>query len=187
LDTSRIAVRRIVFVGVPNQGTLLADPDHMVKMIDRITSALNLFPTGPVVETLETLITAVKVIGHGALRGLDGLSAMSPQGDFLRTLNQGAPAGVTYAAIAADFEPTDQGLRSLITGSVADGVADRVFQEVANDLVVPEPGVYGANGNAAFPIADGNLLTVPAAAGVVHTTLFAHAETNAKLLEWLQA
>ena len=67
LDASRIQVRRIVFVAVPNQGTALAHPDHMVPMIDRYTTSLNLFPSGPVTETLEALITAVKLIGHGAL------------------------------------------------------------------------------------------------------------------------
>lgn len=185
LDTSRIEVRRIVFVGVPNHGTLLAHPDHMVKMIDRLTTALNLFPSGPVSETLEALITAVKVIGHGALKGLDGLAAMRPDGDFLRTLNQGAPAGGEYHAIAADYEPVDQGLKALLTGSVTDAVMDRVFEQVANDLVVPEPGVYGANGSGAFPIPDARLVKVPAGAGVVHTTLFGYLATSQKLIEWL--
>ena len=45
-DVSRVKVRRTVFVGVPNNGTALADPDHIVKMLDRLTTALNLFPTG---------------------------------------------------------------------------------------------------------------------------------------------
>ena len=34
LDTSTLQVRRIVFVGVPNNGTMLAHPDHMVKMMN---------------------------------------------------------------------------------------------------------------------------------------------------------
>lgn len=185
LDTSRVAVRRIVFVGAPNHGTLLAHPDHMVKMIDRLTTALNLFPSGPVTKTLEALITAIKVIGHGALKGLDGLASMRPDGDFLRTLNQGSPPGGGYYAIAADYEPEDQGLRALLTGSVRDAVMDRVFEQVANDLVVPEPGVYGENGSGAFPIPDARLIKVPARAGVVHTTFFGYPATSQKLLEWL--
>lgn len=185
LDTSRIMVRRIVFVAVPNQGTPLAHPDHMVKMIDRFTTSLNLFPSGPVAETLETLITAVKIIGHGALKGLNGLGAMRPDGEFLRRLNQGAPGGEGYYAVAADYEPTDEGLRALLTGKLAGAVMDRVFQQTPNDLVVPEPGVYEANGSAAFPIPDVRVLKVPRNAGVIHTTVFGYAPVTGKLLEWL--
>jgi hypothetical protein len=186
LDSSRVNVQRVVFVCTPNQGTLLAHPDHMVRMIDRLTTALNLFPTGPVTETLEALITAVKVIGHGALKGLEGLASMRPGGPFLKELNGGsAPSNPGYCAIAADFEPVDQGLRALVTGSLADAVLDRVFQDVANDLVVPEPGVYGANGTASFPIPDARLLKAPPADGIIHTTIFGYPPATAKLLEWL--
>lgn len=185
LDASHIMVRRIVFVAVPNQGTVLAHPDHMVKMIDRYTTSLNLFPSGPVVETLEILITAIKMIGHGALRGLDGLAAMRPDGEFLRKLNQGAPAGEGYYAVAADYEPTDEGIRALLTGKLADAVLDRVFDQTPNDLVVPEPGVYGANGSEAFPILDAHVLKLPSNAGVMHTTVFGYAPVTEKLTEWL--
>jgi hypothetical protein len=185
-DVARVKVRRTVFVGVPNDGTLLADPEHMVKMLDRLTTALNLFPTGPVTETLEAIITAVKVIGHGALKGLGGLASMRPDGEFLASLNQGGAPGPGYFAIGADYEPTDHGLKALITGStLADAVLDRVFQDVRNDLVVPEPGVFGENGNAAFPIPTSRVMQVPADQGVIHTTLFGYAPTSARLLEWL--
>jgi len=110
----------------------------MVKMVDRFTTSLNLFPSGPVTETLEALITVVKVIGHGALNDLDGLAAMRPDGAFLRTLNQGGQACEAYHAVAGDYEAKDEGLRALLTGA-ANAVVDRVFEQVSNDLVVPEP------------------------------------------------
>jgi hypothetical protein len=187
LDTSRVQVKRVVFVGVPNQGTILADPEHMVQMLDRLTSALNLFPTGAVVEVLEAIITVVKMIGHGALKGLDGLASMRPDGKILKALNAGQPSGVEYFAIAADYEPQAQGLKALVAGSVADAVLDRVFQKVANDLVVPEPGVYGKNGSGGFPIPDARLLRLAATEGVVHTTMFSHPSTSARLNQWLTA
>lgn len=183
LDTSRIKVRRIAFVTVPNQGTALAQPDHMVKMIDRLTTALNLFPSGPVTETLEALITAVKVIGHGALKGLDGLASMRPDGAFLSKLNAGTPSGAGYYAVAVDYEPKDEGLRALVTGKLADAVLDRVFGDNANDLVVPEAGVYSKNGCGAFPITQ--LLQVPSSTGIIHTTVFSHPPVGKKLIEWL--
>jgi len=185
LDTSPIAVRRTLFVAVPNQGTLLAHPDHMVKMIDRLTTALNLFPSGPVSETLEAFITALKVLGHGALKGLDGLSAMRPDGGFLQTLNNGAPSGVEYYAVAADYEPAGEGIRALLTGKVADSVLDRVFGQAPNDLVVPEFGVYGANGSLAFPIPSERILRLPSDAGIMHTTLFGYPLVSEKLVKWL--
>lgn len=180
-----LRVQRIAFVGVPNAGTLLAHPDHMVKMIDRLTTALNLFPTGPVTETLEALITAIKVIGHGALKGLPGLASMRPGGEFLVALNAGSPAGAGYYAISADFEPREDGLKGLVTGGVADAIVDRVFQSTPNDLVVPEPGVWEANGSGAFPIPSARRLQIAPAEGVLHTTLFGHAATRDRLLAWL--
>lgn len=178
-------VRRLVFVAVPNQGTLLAEPDHMVQMIDRLTTALNLFPTGPVIETLEALITAVKVIGHGALEGLPGLTAMKPGGDLLRGLNAAGAPSDGYCAVAADFKPTGGGLASVVGQRVADHVLDLVFDNAANDLVVPEAGVWSANGHAAFPIDPSRLLRVPAEAGVIHTTVFGHPPVGEALLRWL--
>jgi hypothetical protein len=185
LDTSHVAVRRVVFAGVPNQGTLLAHPDHMVKMIDRMTTVLNLFPTGPVTETLEALLTAVKVIGHGALKGLGGLASMRPDGDFLRTLNQGRAQPVRYFGIAANFEPAHPGLRALVAGS-ADAVLDRVFEDAENDLVVPESGVYAANGSPTFPIDGAQLLRLPGSVAISHTTMFGHRAVSAKIEEWLE-
>jgi hypothetical protein len=185
LDTAALRVRRVVFAGVPNNGTALTHPDHMVRMLDRYTTALNLFPTGVVTETLEVILTALKVLGHGALRGLDGLAAMRPGGSFLATLNGGHEDGSGYHAIAADFEPTDAGLKALLTGKVADAVMDRVFSDVPNDLVVPQPGVHGGNGNPAFPIPADRCHLVPLDAGIIHTTLFSHPPAQARLRDWL--
>jgi pimeloyl-ACP methyl ester carboxylesterase len=186
LDTSPFKVRRVIFVGVPNNGTPLTNPDHMVQMIDRYSSILNLFPTGAVTETLEAILTVIKVIGHGALKGLRGLAAMCPDSSFLNMLNAGHETGAGYYAIAADFEPVHDGLKALLTGTVTDAVMDRVFKQVPNDLVVPEPGVYGENGNAAFPIADtGRLLLAPVGAGIIHTTLFSYPPGLDRLQAWL--
>ncbi len=185
LDNAPVKVRRVVFVGVPNSGTPLTQPDHMVQMLDRYTTALNLFPTGAVTETLEAILTVVKVLGHGALKGLDGLAAMRPDGAFMSKLNAGQELGADYYAIAADFEPKEEGLKALLTGKVTDAVMDRVFQQVPNDLVVPEPGVYGANGNPAFPIEATRCMQVPGDAGIIHTTLFSHPQVMDRLQDWL--
>ncbi len=184
LPAAKIAVKRVIFVGVPNHGTLLVDPDHMTEMIDRLTTALNVFPTGAVTEALEGLITAVKVIGHAALKSLSGLASMHPHGQFLRTLNQSSTGAADYYAIAADYTPHDQGLRALVSGAV-DAVGDRVFEGTPNDLVVPEPGVYDANGGSGFPIDAGRVMKVPPEAGILHTTFFGYAPAIERLTQWL--
>jgi hypothetical protein len=185
LAKTRVSVKRIAFWGVPNHGTLLAHPNHMVKMIDRLTTLLNLFPTGVVTETLEGLITAIKIIGHGALKGLNGLAAMNPEGDFLRALNQQAPLATEYFAIAADYSPSDEGVKALVAGNIANAVLDRVFERAANDLVVPELGVYSENGGSGFPIDQGRVLRIPASAGIMHTHLFSYKPAIEKVTAWL--
>jgi hypothetical protein len=111
---------------------------------------------------------------------------MKPGGEFLSTLNQGAPKGADYYAIAADYVPSDAGIKLLLAGTLADAIVDRVFDHTQNDLVVPEPGVYEDNGCKTFPIADpARKLLLPASTGTLHTTLFGSPVVQSKLLEWL--
>ena len=183
LDRTR--VHRVAFVGVPNQGTLLADPDHMVEMIDRMTTALNLVPPGGVADIFEGILIGAKIIGHGALNGLVGLHSMNPTGPFLKRLNQGGRQDAQYFAAAANFEPTDPGMRSLVTRS-ADALVDRVFEQAENDFVVPEVGVYSKNGCDSFPIPMDRCFRIPASAGVMHTSMFGYRELVERLNVWLR-
>jgi hypothetical protein len=142
-------------------------------------------PTGPIVETLEALITAVKVIAHGALKALTGLASMRPGGEYLSQLNSGSTDGSGYRAVSVDFEPQGGALGAVVGQRLAEHVLDVVFKDAPNDLVVPEHGVWSANGSGAFPIGASALLRVPASAGVIHTTVFGHAPVADSLLTWL--
>ncbi|MET0935262.1 MAG: hypothetical protein ABWX83_04690 [Luteibacter sp.] len=185
LDTSRATVGKVAFVGAPNKGTALADPDHMVAMIDRITTALTLFPSGPVTETIEAMITVLKMVAHGALKGLEGLAGMKPGGEFLTKLNTAFDAPTTCFAVTSNYEPTDTGLRGLVAG-VGDGVVDQVFEKARNDLVVPTDGVWDTNGATGFPLDKGNLLILESAEGVMHTTYFSSPAVSQALLRWMR-
>lgn len=179
----QISVNKAVLVGVPNHGTALADARHMTDFVDRHTSILNLIPEGPasvVVEVLEAIITAVKMIGSSALAGLPGLLSMDPSGVFLTEMNQGSPASTEYFAVAADYEPTG-GLKDL----VEDGLADRVFLDAANDLVVPTVGVFSGSADPAFPISRERILEFPPEKGIAHNRFFSQPETGQALIEWL--
>lgn len=180
LGSRSITVRRIAFVGSPNNGTVLADPKHFGDLIDTYTSLLNLAPDTGVLEVIQTVISVVKQIAVGTLEGLDGLTSMRPGGDFLKGLNKETPASGTYFALASNYEPEKGGF----TDSLADVLADAIFGS-ENDLVVPTGGVSEANGSPLFPIE--RLHTFPATDGIQHTRYFQDTVAQEKLTEWMTA
>lgn len=179
---SRFRVSRLVLAGVPNQGTILTDPDHIVEMLDRYTSALNVFPDNFATDILEGILTTVKVIGHAGLKSLDGLAVMKPGNTFLSDLDNLAIPGCEYYGIGGDFEPRGVGFgAAFCTG--ADSLIDRVFQDVPNDLVVPFDGMRHWSGR--LQILDNQFLTFNPEMGVAHTNYFKQHETATSLLRWL--
>lgn len=186
LDVSRLAVRRAVLVAVPNAGTALAAPSHMMDMIDRISTALNVIPTGAVAETLGALITVVKVLGHAALKALPGIASMDPGCAFVRDLAAVPTGGTEYFGIGADYEPNDPGLLALVTKRVGDAVIDMVFDEAPNDLVVPEAGVFTVPGSA-FNVPTERRLAIAPDAGVMHTTMFSHPPVYNAVMAFLKS
>jgi len=109
---------------------------------------------------------------------------MDPNGDFLKALNAPGRRNDGFLAIAANYQPQDAGLKSLVSGT-ANALVDRIFEHDANDLVVPERGVYDTNGCDSFPIAEERRLRLPAAAGIMHTSMFNHPEVVSHLRNWL--
>jgi len=175
VDTGRLTVRRIVFAGTPNRGTVLCDPNHIPDLIDRYTTLLNLLPTGPVGELLDAVITVVKIIGHGILNGLDGLASMNPAGDFIKELNKGPRGTTEFFGLTANYEPSNPGLIAYLK----DQTIDRIFGKAANDLVVPTDGVEPANKQIA------DLHRFIASKAVHHNDYFGQPETESHLLSWL--
>jgi hypothetical protein len=123
----------------------------------------------------------IKVLCHGGLGGLKGPASMNPAGNFMTALNQPADCSAHYFAIASNYEPIDRGLRALVWNAT-DRLADRIFGNAANDLVVPTDGVWRENGSAAFPLCSDNVLTFGPAEGVMHTDLFVQQAVSEKLL-----
>ena len=180
-------VGAVVFVGTPNAGTLLAQPDHMMSMIDRYTTALNIFPTGPVTEILEAIICTVKIIAHATMKALDGLMSMNPVGDYLKLVNRPGNTSTRYYAIAANFEPNTPAtapLKTIVKQKVGDAVVDRIFKDAHNDLVVPTDGVFTAGGPT-FPLAADSCLIYPADRAIWHSAYFEQPETSERLKQWL--
>jgi hypothetical protein len=181
LGSRRLSVGRVIFVASPNAGTTLADASHLGDLVDLFTNLLNFIPDNGATDILPCVVTVVKMIAVGAFKGLDGLTAMAPAGEFLKQLNSGpAPEGVTYRALAADSEPGNAGFAAF----AKDALMDRIFKS-DNDLVVPTEGVFDQNGAGLFPIADSACHVFGATDGVSHTTFFSNRTTQEKLKEWL--
>jgi hypothetical protein len=183
----KIKVSKVVFVATPNQGTLLADPDHMVNFLDRYTSALDLAPPGPatvVSDLLEAILAVVKIIGRAGLTGLDGLASMDPGGAFIAQLNGGAPVATEYFGMSSNYEPPGN-LRGFTMMKVGNKLVDRVFQAAPNDLVVPTDGVNQGSPAAGFPIPDERSMRFSTDQAIWHSDFFSQPDASAMLREWL--
>nr|MCU0635877.1 hypothetical protein [Gemmatimonadaceae bacterium] len=181
LGGRRLRVGQVVFVGSPNAGTGLADPQHVGAFLDVITNLVNVIPSGGVGDVLGMVLGVLKQVAVGAMAGLDGLMSMDPDGDFAKWLQAGRPLdGTRYRAIAANVTPVDPGLKRFLfrrgLGQLLAG---------ANDLVVPTESVYGAAAGAGFPITERHVLEGNEA--VSHTQYFADRSVQQQLLAWLSA
>ncbi|GLY18497.1 hypothetical protein Kisp01_55110 [Kineosporia sp. NBRC 101677] len=179
-------VRRLVMVGTPNAGTVLADSKHWGVLIDRMTNLLQFVPDNPVTDTLDAVLTVLKHLALGAVRGLDGLAAMDPAGAYLRErLNRPLPpdagAPEVLHAITSDYDPP---ANSPLARVSRNGLTDLVFGRDGNDLVVPTHGVYRLDGVPGFPVPDPLLLQ--SHAGVDHTTYFTDPAVGERLAAWLR-
>ena len=182
-NPSPARVRRIVFLGAPNAGTALADSKYMSTFLDSYTNVLNLFldmlPESGVIEALEGIIAVVKQLSVNTLKGLDGLGAMQPNGEFLRTLNRGRKDDKRYFAISANFEPQhNPGFKAYI----ANRLMDKIFK-AENDLVVPTASAYEKNGSDLFPIDDRYIFS--ASDGVHHCNYFSQKAARDNIVAWL--
>ncbi len=183
----QLNVPKVVLVAAPNRGTILADGHNWLDLIDRYTNLLTELEDNPFTLTIEGILALVKIIGHGALKGLPGLHCMLPGGDYLDRLNRSPTHGTTYYAITANFTPDDENLLRRFGKRLADKVVDRIF-EADNDGVVPTAGSYSAGrASPGFPIPANRLRVYGREARVHHNNYFAHAPVNRQLCEWLMA
>ncbi len=176
-------VQGVLMVAAPNAGTVLADKDHLSDLLDRFTNLAQFVPDTGVTEVLEIVFAVVKQLAVGAVGGLDGLMSMNPDPDqpYLKGLNARPAAKARLRAIAADFEP---GADSPFGTVVKDAGVDLLFSAADNDLVVPTKGCWDLMA-AGFPIAEDDVLLLPATAAVNHNRYFRNDDVRARLLTWL--
>jgi hypothetical protein len=169
-----IAMRRMVHVATPNAGTPLVSGRRIEKFVDALTNVMSFFPDDTVAVPLEGIVEVVTQLAQGVRDGLDGLTAMDPDGAFLAGLDApiGDPGGCH--AITTDYEP-----RRGVPARALDAVMDLIFR-TPNDLVVPTQGVYDAR---KYKVAEP--LIVPADQMVSHNTFFGNHMVQQRLLDWL--
>jgi hypothetical protein len=176
-----VTVRRVVMVATPNAGTVLTDFERLGDLVDIVTNLLDVAPDIGVTDVLSLVIGVVKQLAVGALSGLDGLTAMQPDGEYLRWLNQPGRNTAAYFAVASDYDPPP-GTR---LGRLArTHLINTTFLGAANDLMVPAEGVYAPNGATPFPIA--SPLTLKDVQSVDHSGYWASPGVLAQLMEWLR-
>jgi pimeloyl-ACP methyl ester carboxylesterase len=180
LGSRDLAIQKVVFVAVPNAGTILADAKYMSDFLDTYTNLLNFLPDNGVTEAFEGLVTVAKQLAVGTLKGLDGLQSMRPGGPFLEALNRGDRDAKRYFALTSHYEPTVPGWKAWAT----DRLLDKIFQ-AENDLVVPTLGVYDKNGSGFFPIEDRDRITFGEGDGIAHTRFFGEPRVRERILGWL--
>lgn len=182
LDLSQVKVHSVVCAGTPNYGTPLADADHLSSMCDRFATAANLIPGLPAGEIIDTVLILVQVVAQTVLEGLSGLEVMRPGSDFLTTVNDKEGGATRYYGMAADYEPTQRGMKRVVEG-LKDGAVDFVFRGADNDLVVPTEGVH--TGSARFRITEDDLVSFGPERGVFHATFWKEPELATAFAKWL--
>lgn len=203
---SRPEIGSAVFVGVPNAGTLLAEPENWHTLVDLYTNlavgAFRLLQLVPQAAAPARILAEI-ISGLGAFlkyladvivteRRVPGLAAQEPKGEFIKKLNaagagQPRPEETRYLAVTSNFDSKaakseKTGLAASVLGRLADGLIDRLFGE-QNDLVVNDPSMKRIDpelGNfidAALDFGD--------SAVVYHTVYFAQPQVAQQLRAWL--
>jgi hypothetical protein len=186
------AINRIVFVGVPNGGTNLAEPDRWSKLADVYTSLLL---TSSLLgdDFLAKVIAGTAIKGVGTLvkylaayavdgGGVPGLAAMEPDGDFIVDLNRHQPgqpdAGQPWFVISSDFHASEEAKLKVIERIVDDLLDD------ANDLVVDKKSMAAIDAPGAYVT---RTLDFGTNSSVYHTNYFWQAEVAEAMRSWLFA
>jgi len=176
----RTFVRKVVWVGTPNRGTVLADGKHGMDIVDRYTNLITELPDGPFTLVMEGVLALVKILYNGSAEGLPGLHCMQPGN---RDLAAPLPGKTRYYGIASDFRPAVRGLLSRVTSAVAGAVLDDVFTEPSDAV----------SRRAAFTIRSRYRWIPPEArsppghrarAAVHHCNYFSDVDVRSKIIEW---
>jgi len=177
----KVRFNRIVFVGTPNNGTSLADPENLPVILDRLANAIHMLPDAPLTLALGGVFAAAAYLSEIGLRVLPGLADQAPRSALVTKLNNpGTRTGclAQYFGVEADFYP-DAG----IAAAILEKGVDKLFHDEANDLIVPTLGVSRV-GRLDLPT--NQVKKYDQYARVYHTSYFLHESTWTSILAFLK-
>jgi pimeloyl-ACP methyl ester carboxylesterase len=176
-----IRVHRTALVGTTNNGTILADVKHWNELIDMLSTLINTVGVG-IAAPIDLVLSFAQDIAEAGYPELKGLHAMVPDGRFLKEFNKGRPRQSKYLAIASNYEPTDDRIKSFVT----DTVFDLIFERNDNDAMVRVDSICGNERKGQFPPVEEKLL-LGASDGIEHSRYFGNAAVAERLETWLEA
>lgn len=134
---ARFKLRRAVLVAAPNGGTPLATPDRWEETLGFVSNVLELFTPNPWTTGAAFVADGLVWMAARLAGDLPGLASMDAAGETIAALQEtGALEAGSYAALGANFHPTESIFQRLLDAGV-----DAFFQG-ANDLVVPAEGSW---------------------------------------------
>jgi hypothetical protein len=190
----------VVFVAVPNAGTLLAKPANWNRLADLVTNlgvagctAVSLVsPAWPAPAVLAEVIQGVGafvkyLVGHAVTDGaVPGLAAMDPDGAFVRALQAaggGAMPGVSFRAISSEYvDGGDGAIGARLVKAMAEGIVAQLMRE-ANDLVVNTRSMTAFSAGHLAMLKDG--LAFGKTPELYHLIYFLHTKVCSALALWL--
>ena len=204
-----LQIKRVIFVGATNGGTLLAEPGNWETLIDVYTNLV--VGMMRVLGLISPQAKAVIAVGSAVIKSIGyfvrycataaisdrlvpGLAAMEPGGSFITDINRQQPGqpdatNSDYYVITSDFRPTllgdhepkelPQRLLILLGGNFA-----KHLMKEANDLVVNTTAM------GAIDVSYGDFIKQKYDFGanpqVYHTNYFTRPEVSNTLARWLR-
>lgn len=132
----RVTIARIVFVASPNAGTVLAQPQRVPGLVERLTNYVNMLPDATLTIASGALLSLAGAVAEVTLPRLPGLADQVPGSPLQERLVPPPRAAENFYAFCADYEPDGD-----LVNVVKDAAMDRIFASERNDLVVPTNGV----------------------------------------------
>lgn len=160
----KLNIDKVCFVATPNAGTDLALPKKIPIFVEGLINYLNFLPDSVTTIAASALMSIAGAIAEVGLPRIPGLADQAPSSDLLRTMSPPNGLEQRYFAFQADYEPVGNLLKAIENAAI-----DRIFNDVANDLVVPTAGVSFGNGLPANQV-----VAFAPQDGVHHTNFFGH-------------
>jgi hypothetical protein len=172
-----LAIDRIAFVATPNAGTVMAQPEGIPGLVERLTNVVNRLPDSAPVIAAGALLALAAATLEATLPRLPGLADQVPGSDLQQELGASPPNGDRWFALTAEYRASGN-----LVSAVRSGAMDRIFGGTRNDLVVPTEGV---SATPFFALPPARVVEFPPDREVHHSAFFQQPEME-RVVEWME-